>query len=111
MYFGHSVNLSNNKGMSESANAAVSGNNVYVVWQDNSTGNGDIYLRHSTDGGKAFEDILNLSNNTGGSQLPQIALSGNNVYVVWQDNSTGNGDIYLKGSTNSGADFAKRKNI
>jgi hypothetical protein len=111
LYFGHSINLSNNEGLSESANTVAYGNNVYVVWQDNSTGNGDIYLRRSTDGGQVFQDILNLSNNTGSSQIPQIAVSGNNVYVVWQDNSTGNGDIYLRGSANNGDYFAKRRNL
>ncbi|HKQ22027.1 MAG TPA: hypothetical protein VJS91_08310 [Nitrososphaeraceae archaeon] len=111
LYFGHSINLSNNTGVSESAITVLSGNNVYVVWQDNSTGNGDIYFRRSIDGGHIFDDILNISNNSGSSQTPQIAVSGNNVYVVWQDNSTGNGDIYLKGSFNNGENFTKRRNI
>ncbi len=38
----------------------------------------------------------NLSNNAGFSSDPQIAVSGNNVYVVWQDYSAGNWDIFFR---------------
>ena len=36
-----------------------------------------------------------MSNNTGNSYNPQIATSGNNVYVTWQDNTPGNNDIFV----------------
>ena len=38
---------------------------------------------------------------------PQIMTSGNNVYVVWTDNTAGNGDILLlfKRSKDGGASF------
>jgi hypothetical protein len=88
LYFGRSLNLSNNSGASQAQNMAASENNVYVVWQDNSTGNDEIYFRHSTDNGQEFGDTVNLSKDIGQSESPQLAASENNVYVVWQDNST-----------------------
>ena len=36
---------------------------------------------------------FDISSNNGTSELPQIATQGNNVYVVWQDNTSGNYDI------------------
>ena len=46
---------------------------------------------------KVFESkdrvILNLSNNTGASQHPQIATTDNNIYVVWEDNTYSNKEI------------------
>ncbi|MDW0315199.1 MAG: hypothetical protein QN716_07480, partial [Nitrososphaeraceae archaeon] len=36
--------------------------------------------------------FVNLSGNPGNSTFPSLATSGNNVYVVWTDNTTGNGD-------------------
>ena len=51
--------------------------------------------------GTKFKD-RNVSKNNGTSQLPQIAAQGNNVYVVWQDNTPGNYDILLKRSPNNG---------
>ncbi len=69
---------------------AASGNNVYVVWYDDSLGNDDILYRRSTDGGFSFSGIVNLSNNPGGSYYPAIASSANKVYVVWHDSTPGN---------------------
>ena len=61
---------------------------VILVWQDNSTGNDEIYLRKSSDGGITFGNATNLSDNVGNSQSPQIQALGNITFVVWQDNST-----------------------
>src|ERR671914_418959 len=94
--FGSTENLSNSTGNSTDAQIAVNQNNVYVIWTDNTTGNGDIYFKRSADNGTSFGNTENLSNDIGNSYEPQIVISGNNVYVVWIDNTTGNGDIYFK---------------
>ena len=45
---------------------------------------------------RVFGTPINLSNNTGLSNNPQIATSGNNVYVTWEDfTPTGNEDIFV----------------
>jgi hypothetical protein len=46
-----------------------------------------------------------LSNNAGDSADPAIAVSGNNVYIVWEDNTPGNFEILLRKSVNWGARF------
>ncbi len=99
----NAINLSNNTGrssffrpaalFSNNGFMAASGNNVYVVWADNSTGplgSIDIMLARSQDKGATFGKPVDLSfplrNNgstLGLSHSPQIAVSGNNVYVVW----------------------------
>ena len=38
--------------------------------------------------------------------LAPIAASGDNVYVTWWDNKTGNWEIYFRASTDNGATFA-----
>src|SRR6476660_10040645 len=78
---------------------------IILVWQDNSTGNDEIYLRKSSDGGITFGNATNLSDNVGDSQSPQIQALGNITFVVWQDNSTGNDEIYLRKSSNSSTNF------
>jgi hypothetical protein len=110
IYFGHEINISKNNGTSELAQIAAEGNNVYVVWQDNTNGNYDVYYTYSLDKGKSFKPIQNLSKNNGTSELPQIAAEGNNVYVVWQDNTNGNYDVFLKSSTN-GIKFTDIRNL
>jgi hypothetical protein len=106
------TNLSNDPGRSTDPRISVSGNNVYVVWSDTTTGNGDIYFKASTDNGTTFGGTTNLSNDPGRSTDPRISVSGkNNVYVVWSDTTTGNGDIYFKASTDNGTTFGGRKNL
>ncbi len=105
------INLSKNGGASELPQVTAEGNNVYVVWQDNTTGNYDINFARSADNGKSFEPAINLSKNGGASELPQVTAEGNNVYVVWQDNTTGNYDIYLKSSSTNGINFKSMRNL
>jgi hypothetical protein len=129
--FDDTVNLSSGiTGASGSPQIAVSGSNVYVVWVDNSPENSAIYFKRSTDDGSTFDDTVNLSSGiTGASGSPQIAVSGSNVYVVWnsnsstsrignsdsrsQDNSTvaDRGDIHFKRSTDDGSTFDDTVNL
>ena len=41
---------------------AITGDNVYVAWWTNKTGNEEVIFRASTDVGKTFGDKINLSN-------------------------------------------------
>ena len=111
IYFGQEINISKNNGTSELPQVTAEGNNVYVVWQDNTTGNYDINFAHSSDNGKSFESVRNLSKNNGTSELPQVTAEGNNVYVVWQDNTTGNYDINFKSSSTNGTNFKSTRNL
>ena len=90
------INLSNDLGISFNPQISSSGNNVHVVWQDNSLGNNDILIRASNNGATTFGNTINLSSNPGTSQNQQIVSSGNNPYVVWEDNSLGNFEILFK---------------
>ena len=56
--------------------------------------------------------LSNPSNNDGHSDLPAIAASRNNVYVVW-DNSQNAGytDIFYRRSTDGGATFGSTVNL
>jgi hypothetical protein len=46
--------------------------------------------------------IINLSNNSGISECPSIAISNNNIYVIWEDFTPGNHEIlFTKGALNS----------
>src|SRR4029078_11292206 len=85
-------------------------NRTRVVWQDNSTGNNEIYLRDSTDGGNRFGAPINFSKSTGDSQFPQIESIANRTRAVWQDNSTGNNEIYLL-VYDGGSKSSSKKNL
>src|ERR687895_1216516 len=106
-----SQTLSNTPGNSTDPKIGLHNNNVYVVWSDDSTGNGDIYFKRSVDNGTTFGSLENLSNTPGNSTDPKIGLHDNNVYVVWSDDSTGNGDIYFKRSVDNETTFDSTNNI
>jgi hypothetical protein len=124
--FSEPVNLTNNARDSVYAQVASSGDNVYIVWQENPPAgfssqrdgliNYEIFIKKSVDGGQTFGDEINLSNNPGFSEHPQIAASGNNVYVAWIDNSPLGGSssqtednkkIMFKKSTDAGNTFGE----
>jgi hypothetical protein len=103
--FASIVGLSKNEGLSSQGKIASDGNNVYIVWRDETTGNGDIYFKRSSDNGSSFEKRKYIFKSNGSSSEPQIASDGNNVYIVWRDETTGNGDIYFRKSSNYGKNF------
>ena len=96
----------NSGGQSSIPSIAVSPSSVYVVWNDNTDGNLDIMFARSTDGGGSFSSPTNISANPGGSYTPQLAVSGSNVFILWNDNTDGNLDVLIAKSTDSGATFA-----
>jgi hypothetical protein len=104
-------NLSNNPGNSTDSRISVFQNNVYLVWIDDTTGNKDIYFKRSVDNGTTFGSTENLSNNPGNSTDSRIGVSENNVYLVWTDDTTGNGDIYFKRSVDNGTTFGETENL
>jgi len=87
------------------ASLAVSGNNIYLTWWDNKTGNNEVFFAGSSNGGKSFRNPINLSNATGGSADSQVAASGSNVYVTWWDNKTGSWEVLSRASTDDGKSF------
>jgi hypothetical protein len=89
---------------------ATSGDNVYLVWQDNKTGNWEIFFKASSDGGKTFGSKINLSNDTTRSDNGIISAEGNNVYVTWwnTNNQTGLREPIFRASDDNGKTFGER---
>jgi hypothetical protein len=126
--FSNVTNLTDNPNDSVYPQVAASENNVYVVWEDSTTSdlsnnNYDIYIKKSADWGESFEgnsnsiatgtatEILNLSNNPGFSEHPQIAAYEEKVHVAWIDNSLGNKEILFARSVDNGTTFSEAINL
>jgi hypothetical protein len=79
-------NLSNNGGdfSHGGVRIGISGNHLYIVWVDNSLGGENIFLARSTDGGTSFEPAKNISEGIEEPLAPNIAVSDNTLFVVWQ---------------------------
>jgi len=73
---------------------ATPAGNVSVVWMDDTGGQFDILFTHSDDAGQSFCPPLNVSQSRGASKFAWVAMDAEGTsYVVWQDDSWGQGDI------------------
>jgi hypothetical protein len=82
-------------------------NNVYVVWEEGSYGKSYIVLKKSNDSGVTFSAPVNITSPAIVSDYfvhpdPDIAVSGNDVYIVWKDSNSG---IFFKKSEDKGETF------
>jgi len=103
--------LTANAGDSWYPKIAVIGAKICVVWSDYTPGNAEIYFRKSIDGGATWQKAKRLTNNAGTSYNPDIAGKGANVYVVWDDVSSGNDDMYFMRSGDGGANWQAAKRL
>jgi hypothetical protein len=90
---------------------ATSGDNVYIAWWTNKTGNNEVMFRASSDGGKTFGDKINLSNSTVNSERAEIGTSGKNVFVTWWQTMNGKDVPMLRVSTDNGKTFGPILNL
>ena len=90
--------------INNSRSVAGSGAILHIVWQDGRNGSpGEIYYKRSTDGGSSWSGDIRLTNDPAASEVPTVAVNGNDVFVVWLDNRHGNpAEIYYKHSIDGG---------
>jgi hypothetical protein len=95
--------ISNNSGESGYVSAAIAPDGTpYVAWDDDSSGNWEIYVRRWN--GSSWEEVGTgsaagggISANGGVSWNPSMAVGPNGIpYVVWQDDSDGDTEIYVR---------------
>jgi hypothetical protein len=97
--------------------ASQDGNNVYVVWWTNRSGNWEVMFRASNDGGQTFGDKMNLSNSPDTqSQTAEILAVGNStVYVTWWELNENvhphTNESVLRVSTDAGQTFGPVINL
>jgi hypothetical protein len=103
-------NLTQNDDDSVYPQISSSSDNIYIVWQESvgshGTTNYDIFFKKSNDNGNSFGSRINLSENVGFSEHPQIASVGSHIYVVWEDDSSGEREIMFSKSSDSGKTFS-----
>jgi hypothetical protein len=70
---------------------------VYIASQvPLSDENEEIFLASTSDNGDTFSEVtFNLSNNSEFSECPSIATSENNIYMIWQDSTPGNTEVFF----------------
>ncbi|MBA2266924.1 MAG: hypothetical protein H0W19_01100 [Nitrosopumilus sp.] len=71
--------------------------------------NYDIFFKNVNLDNISSNETHKISNNSGFSEHPHIASSGNNIYIylTWVDNSNGYKQVYLRSSENGGKTLVK----
>lgn len=71
---------------------------LYLVWQDNRDDAADIYLqKYDLTGNQLWNPEIKVNlGTTGSQQTPALSTVNSDVFVVWQDNRSGDDDIYLQ---------------
>ncbi|MDE1818029.1 MAG: PEFG-CTERM sorting domain-containing protein [Thaumarchaeota archaeon] len=105
--FGAPLHVTHNMGNSGIPKLSAYASNVYLLWEDNSKGDYEVFLSKSSDSGASFHVPIDISTTAGQSGTPEVVVSGNNVYAVWMDNTSGNYDIFFTKSADGGVTFEK----
>jgi len=72
---------------------------IHVVWIDDNPGNWEIFYKKSANNGSTWTPIERITWNSGFSGNPSIASDSNNkIYIVWNDYTPGNWEIFFKKS-------------
>jgi hypothetical protein len=95
------INLSETSQMHLSPNIAVNQDNLHVVWYYDRGPTSDILYRKSTDGGRTWGQKITLGSSTLAVTEPDIALSNENIHVVWCDYQN-YPKVYYRNSTDNG---------
>jgi hypothetical protein len=84
----------------------ITGDNVYVAWWTNKTGNDEVLFRASTDKGQTFGDKINLSNTTDAdSTRVEIDSDADSVVVTWWETNETSDSPVMKVSNDFGKTF------
>ena len=91
---------------SPKAPPAITGDNVYVVWWTNKTGNYEVIFRASDDKGQTFGDKINLSNTTDAdSSRAEIDSDADSVVVTWWETNEAGDTPVMRVSNDNGKTF------
>lgn len=78
-------------------------NELYIAAQgiliNNSRQNVEIFLINGEVTEDIFQKAVNISSNSGVSECPSLAVSGNKLYMTWEDNTPGNHEILFSTKT------------
>ncbi len=105
--FGPAANISRNDGFSEHPQVAVSGNNVYAAWADDTSGKREILFAKSASAENAFGRAVTLSGAGDSSYNAEIAAFGDSVYVVWQERTETIDVVVFRASSDGGNTFGE----
>ncbi len=103
--------LTNDGGLSTNPCIGVSDSNVTIVWQDDRNGYNEIYYIASANGGTEWGAEIRMTDDSGESLSPNLAVAGSGLFMVWVDNRDWNQEIYYRNSMDGGLSWSADKRL
>lgn len=104
--FGIPDKITGLRDLKAAAPPAITGDNIYVAWWTNETGNDEVMFRASTDAGQTFGDKINLSNTTDAdSTRVEIDSDADSVVVTWWETNQTSDAPVMRVSNDNGETF------
>lgn len=102
------LSFNNQAGVGRYPTTAANGDNVFVFWSDTRDDNGyyELYFARSQDGGQTWGNESRLTFAGDDSYGPNVAVSGENLHLTWNEHRDGNWEIYYKNSTDNGLNWS-----
>jgi hypothetical protein len=92
--------------------AADSFGQIHLVWNDDKSGNLEIYYKSSIDGGSNWMTTRRLTWTSGASLRPSIAITPPYlIHVAWHDGTPGNYEIYYLKSVDGGLNWSANRRL
>jgi hypothetical protein len=107
--FDSSQNISNNPSTESSVTQIIAlGNNAFLAWYDALDGGvGDVFFAKSSDSGRTFDDMINVSNTPTQSGGPTMAVAGDSIYIIWVEyNEQDRPELFFSRSGDLGSSFS-----
>ncbi|HOT20013.1 MAG TPA: hypothetical protein PLX22_08695, partial [Spirochaetota bacterium] len=82
-------------GVSAFTSIAYDNYSYALVWSDMRNGNAEIYFTKINSQGLKILDDIRITVATGDSIFPSLVYNGQNFAISWQDNRSGNNEIYF----------------
>jgi hypothetical protein len=92
------------------------GSRIHLAWEDDRNGDQDIFTNRSTNGGVTWQPMdtrLDVGDAAGAHHSYAIALccDGTHVHVAWEDERSGDTDVYVASSSDGGATFSSDQRL
>jgi BNR repeat-like domain len=85
---------------------------LHVIWEDDVSGNYELYYKKSTDGGASWSAAQRLTWTSGYSYYPVAVIDSNDaIHVIWSEYLSNNFEIYYKKSTDGGANWSSNQRL
>lgn len=97
--WGAETKLTSDSAFPQSPSIVSSGQLLHIVWDDLrefNINNNEIYYLFSTNSGLNWTAETRLTNSALASFSPSLAITGNEVHLVWTDARDGNRELYYK---------------